>query len=328
MGDWFAQCGEACFAALDSLQLLPPRNTDQNGVRVLMYHGILPRPRSRFGVQAVDLDMFRKQMQYLKRNFQLLHASQLTEALAKPVLGMRPQVVLTFDDGFANNATVARPVLEELQIPAIFFVSLRHTTPGRFLWFSHARALFACYPEQRLFLLGQEWSLATSDERNRNWARFCHLSRLVRTGELYDSLESYPVSSFIPSEIVEDEMRGMTEQEIAAVATSRMITIGAHTINHPYLTGCSEAEMNKEISASKTELERICGRPIALFAYPDGDYNAYIVAAVRKAGFQFAFAVNRRPMDGNEVCRFEIRRVGIYRGGTGLLAAKARGWLD
>ena len=41
------------------------------------------------------------------------------------------EVVLTFDDGFANNATVARPVLEELQMSAVFFVSTRHLEPGR-----------------------------------------------------------------------------------------------------------------------------------------------------------------------------------------------------
>lgn len=328
MHGWVARYAEAGFGALDSLRLLPARNADHSGVRVLMYHGIVPSVPSQIAVEAVDGAMFRSQMQYLKSRFELLHADELPEVLAKPDSETGRQLLLTFDDGFGNNATVVRPILEELQIPAIFFVSLRHVVPGRLLWFTHAKALFARYPAQSLFLLGRKWRLATSAERNRSWTQFLDLSRLVRIADLYASLEPYPVTSFISSEIIEDEMRGMTEQEIAAIAASRVISIGAHTVNHPYLTKCSESEMDAEILGSKIELERICGRPIKLFAYPDGDYDGRVVNAVRKAGFQLGFAVNRRPAGCNDGREFSIGRTGIYRGGTGLLAAKAYGWLN
>jgi len=272
--------------------------------------------------------MFHRQVSYLKKKFRLLHASELRETLANPVQGTGPAILLTFDDGLGNNATVVRPILEELQIPAIFFVSLRHTMPGRLLWFTHAKALFACHPRKSLFLLGRKWPLSSSAERNRSWVKFCQFARLVGVGEMYASLEAYPVTSLVSPETVENELRGMTEQEIAAIARSQVISIGAHTVNHPHLTGCSEAELKEEISGSKIELERICGRPIVLFAYPDGDYDHRVVTAVRNAGFQLAFAVNRRSTGLDDIPGFTIRRVGIYRGGTGLLAAKAYGWLN
>jgi len=314
--------------AIDRLGLVSAWNSDDCPVRVLMYHGVLPQCPSQVAAEGVDRFIFRRHMQYLKKRFQLLHANELAEALAKPASGTRPQIALTFDDGLGNNATVVRPILEELQIPAIFFVSLRHTVPGRLLWFTHARALFACHPAKSLFLLGRNWPLSSSAERSRSWAEFCHISRLVGIGELYASLEAYPVMSFVSSETVENEMRGMTEREIAAIAASKVISIGAHTVNHPYLTRCSEAELREEILGSKIDLQRICGRPIILFAYPDGDYDDRVVREVRNAGFLLGFAVNRRGPGCNDIPEFTIRRAGIYRGGTGLLAAKAYGWLN
>src|SRR5262245_45782527 len=106
--------------AIDWLGLVSAWKRDDCPVSSLMYHGIVPQCPSQVAAEAVDLCIFRRQMQYLKERFQLLHANELAEALAKPGSGRRPQLALTFDDGLGNNATVVRPVLEELQIPAIF----------------------------------------------------------------------------------------------------------------------------------------------------------------------------------------------------------------
>lgn len=51
-------------------------------------------------------------------------------------------VLLTFDDGLANNHTNALPVLEELQAPAVFFVATQHVIdPRDWLPATHAAAL-------------------------------------------------------------------------------------------------------------------------------------------------------------------------------------------
>ncbi|UUZ56827.1 polysaccharide deacetylase family protein [Massilia sp. H-1] len=48
------------------------------------------------------------------------------------------------------------------------------------------------------------------------------------------------------------------------------IEIGAHTISHPILTSLDDASSRLEIEGGKRELEAIIGKPVRLFAYPNG----------------------------------------------------------
>jgi peptidoglycan/xylan/chitin deacetylase (PgdA/CDA1 family) len=69
--------------------------------------------------------------------------------------------------------------------------------------------------------------------------------------------------------------------------------IGAHTVTHPILTSLDDAAARAEIRTSKEQLEALIGKPVRLFAYPNGkvgmDFDARHVAMVREAGFDAAF---------------------------------------
>jgi peptidoglycan/xylan/chitin deacetylase (PgdA/CDA1 family) len=54
----------------------------------------------------------------------------------------KPGMLLTFDDGLANNATVAMPVLEKHDAPAVFFVTTRHSADPAD-WLPHIRTIAA-----------------------------------------------------------------------------------------------------------------------------------------------------------------------------------------
>ena len=72
--------------------------------------------------------------------------------------------------------------------------------------------------------------------------------------------------------------------------------IGAHTVSHPILARLDEAEARREIVRSKDDLESITGRPVSLFAYPNGrpgrDYTARDVELARGAGFGCAVSTS------------------------------------
>ena len=319
---WAVDCG---LRVADGVGLLDRIHAASNPV-VLMYHGILRQKHSKIGCQAVDRGGFARQMRYLKRRFHIVHPDEIHHGIG-PISsnGKRP-VVLTFDDGFASNATIARPILEELQIPAVFFVSTRHVEPGRYLWFAHARALFSLWRGREIKLLGWTWELSSSSARHRALRHFGAEARKVAVEEVYGALSQYPVEDFVPSETIEDELRGMTEAELASIAEGDLFVIGAHTCNHPFLTKCSQMQMEKEIFFAKRKLEQICGRLVTLFAYPDGDYDSAVATKVRQAGFRLAFAVD--PHGEITDSEMAIPRVGLYRAGIGILSAKISGILS
>ena len=67
------------------------------------------------------------------------------------------------------------------------------------------------------------------------------------------------------------------------------MNVGAHTVSHPILARLEPGAARSEIARSKTDLERILGEPVPLFAYPNGvpdqDYAAEHAAIVRECGF-------------------------------------------
>lgn len=115
---------------------------------------------------------------------------------------------------------------------------------------------------------------------------------------------------------------GMSRDQLAACAGSPRVTIGSHTVSHPFLTRCDDDELRRELVASRRCLEELTGETVDLLAYPGGDYDARVAEAAREAGYRAAFVEDSR---GLGLGRFEIPRIGLYRAEAPYLAAKLSG---
>lgn len=88
--------------------------------------------------------------------------------------------------------------------------------------------------------------------------------------------------------------------------------IAAHTISHPDLRTLDDASLDREVAGSRAELARRFGGPVDFFSYPAGQYDARVVAAVRRAGFRGATTT----IEGlaTPAAPFELKRIRISRG--------------
>jgi peptidoglycan/xylan/chitin deacetylase (PgdA/CDA1 family) len=120
--------------------------------------------------------------------------------------------------------------------------------------------------------------------------------------------------------------QGLTEAQISAIGESQVLTLGGHTHSHPYLDQISHDQQLKEMLENKRILERLSNKVVRYFAYTGGVYNTDSLAAVKKAGFEAAFAVNPKQL-GTEV-RFEIPRTDIYSTSMMKLKIKVYGLVD
>jgi len=107
----------------------PPRADHIPGefLPVLAYHSVMPPnyfyPNHVDNPWVIPVEMFREQMQYLYDNgFNTLTAQQVIDFMYYDgVLPPNP-VLLTFDDGYLDNALYAAPILREFGFTAILFV--------------------------------------------------------------------------------------------------------------------------------------------------------------------------------------------------------------
>lgn len=79
-----------------------------------------------------------------------------------------------------------------------------------------------------------------------------------------------------------DELRGHCENGIE---------VGSHGVSHAHLTELADDELRRELVDSKAEIEAELGRPCTELAYPYGEHDRRVRAAVEAAGYERGFAL-------------------------------------
>src|SRR5260370_1733890 len=107
---------------------------------VFNYHRIAPDARTFTtpfdeGVFGPPPSIFEQQVAWLKRNMRLLSERELIGIIDSGRHPSEPCALITFDDGYLDNYTLAYPILNRLGAPAVFFLPshlIVSRTPG--LW--------------------------------------------------------------------------------------------------------------------------------------------------------------------------------------------------
>lgn len=289
----------------------------QRGAIILCYHRVAEMPQSPRRLW-VSPQRFAEQLEVLTKNFVPLSLAELAKRLQE---GKVPEksVVITFDDGYADNFWNARPLLERFGVPATVFVTTGLVgTEREFYWDELERLLLRETVTQgrgetvkrgdsetekgRLGdVIGQELRLEVRG-RTRQWKLTSGEERLRAYHEIHDLLK--PLLPEQREAVLEQlrhwfgvlengrpDYRLMTVDELVAISRDGLIDIGAHTVNHPDLAALPSERQRWEIETSKMQLEAWLGRPVRWFAYPYGSGNSVTRQLVKEAGFEGACSV-------------------------------------
>jgi peptidoglycan/xylan/chitin deacetylase (PgdA/CDA1 family) len=282
---------------------------------VLLYHGV-PMDEA----DPVSGRAFEQHLAFLSEHCEFVSATQI-EDRRSPYERLR--LVLTFDDGFRNNADVAAPILRRYGVPALFFVSSRHATRGKYLWFSYLRALERFYPGEELVFRDTTLDMRpTARARSVRGLQATLLSLTPHPSAMYEAIETElpPLEDFVDAQSLADLYSGMTAEQVATLAADPLFSIGIHTEDHPFLTRCEPEEALRQVQRNRKWLEDVCGRPCDKIAYPSGDYDDAILDICRQTRIADGFAVIPRSAHRS---RMEIPRIGVYAESTAALGFKA-----
>jgi peptidoglycan/xylan/chitin deacetylase (PgdA/CDA1 family) len=276
---------------------------------ILMYHRVgefSPDPWR----LAVSSGHFAEHLEVLRRCGHLLLLARAVEALRDHRLPGRTLVV-TFDDGYADNLYNAKPLLERYDVPATVFLTTGYVGGDReFWWDALERVLLGpdvLPAELRLTASGRTSDLILGEARyhpggslrsGRQWSgavsgryelyRAVHrllqpLGEVERQGVL-DDLSAWAGVTLG----VRASHRCLSADEVMSLTRGELIQAGCHTVSHAMLPALPEASQREEIRRSKLELEQLLGREVTSFAYPYGDYAAQTAALLHEEGFSSA----------------------------------------
>ncbi|MFL6709172.1 MAG: polysaccharide deacetylase family protein [Massilia sp.] len=257
---------------------------------ILIYHRVLAQPDPLFP-DEIDAARFDQQLRYLKANFNIISLSQAIEGLKNDSLPTRA-ACLTFDDGYADNATIALPILQRHGVHATVFVATGFLNGGR-MWNDTIIELIRRAPGQ-IDLGGAGYGRYTLDSvaaRRQAIGSLLDQLKYISMDERLRQVEA--IAAQVDMRLPDDLMM-RTEQVRQLHAAG--IEIGAHTVDHPILARLSAAEARTQIATGKAALEDMIGAPVNLFAYPNGkpgrDYLAEHVAIVKELGFTGAVSTS------------------------------------
>ncbi|MBI2716542.1 MAG: polysaccharide deacetylase family protein [Rhizobiales bacterium] len=208
-------------------------------------------------------------------------------------------VCLTFDDGYKDLLRWAYPLLKKYQMPFALYIPTSFPDRLGELWWVALEAVIAQNKRIGLVIDGKDQFFECGSVREKR--------------ELYEAVYGY-----LRSMKTEDALRRvvrdlcgryrvdiasfcrelcMSWEEIVQLAADPLVTIGAHTVNHPILKKLpNDAAVRAEIEMSRSVLEAALGQRPRHLAYPVGDATSAGPREFRIAAeLGFKTAVTTRP---------------------------------
>jgi peptidoglycan/xylan/chitin deacetylase (PgdA/CDA1 family) len=277
---------------------------------------------------------FREQLEVLQQLYQVARLQDWTSEQPKSA---RRTVIITFDDGYADNFREALPLLQEADCPATVFVTAGKIDDEEEFWWDELERLILVpesLPEELSLSTGgrshrwkigskwidkpspNDWHVLLEQEPTGRQAAYLDLCRLLRK---VDEVERSRVLNELRTwagleRLGRSSHRPLTRSELCSLEANELIDIGAHTVTHSSLAALSISAQKFEVEKCKLMLEKFIGCPVRSFSYPFGgveDYNADTIRLVRNVGFDCACAnypaVAQHAKNLYELPRFLVR---------------------
>lgn len=304
-------------AAMHLRRLSPIRS-----VSIVTFHRIdEPRPHDPYDPDTIDATpaQFRRHVETLARIGTPIGMEALLAGIEGAELPPNP-VLITFDDGYRSCRDIALPILEELGVPATFFIATGFTDGSKLYWWEQiAAALHAArvrtatlaYPRSLRIDLNASRARHILDDIVKN-TRGLDIDRFLR--ELRSALD-VPWNADIEARLAAPLIMGW--DDIRALAAAGM-DIESHTRSHRVLETLDREALDDELIGSRRDLEAQLGRPVRAIAYPVGRppprwVRSAVAAAGYRVGFTNAGGVNHVWPGGVGIDlvldRFSLRRV-------------------
>jgi peptidoglycan/xylan/chitin deacetylase (PgdA/CDA1 family) len=299
-----------------------------------MYHRIAT-PASNIWNITVEPTYFEQHARVLKASYHVISTTELVESIARRKV-RKNSVALTFDDGYADNFLVAKPILDHYGLPATFFITSHYTDLKEEFWWDelehlvlfsvHLPSIFSQTISGQIieFSLGNEACLSPNvQQQHQHWdaSEAPPTARCALFLRLWQSLRPLPYpeqqlhlqrirqwAGVAPSE--RPDYRSMSLNQLQSLNNSTLHQLGMHTVSHPALASHPLDFQRQELLNNQYFVEKAAGKKPGLLAYPYGNYNQETLAAVREIGCEAAFTTEEetvnRHSDKYRLGRFQV----------------------
>lgn len=280
---------------------------------------------------------FRAQVEWLSQHARVVTLDETIDWIGQGTQHREHAVLITFDDGYRDNFTIAAPILRELGLPATFFLPTSFVDSPRLPWWDQVACILKRTRVGRLELpLGsahdrrdpggpstlridlkdtpQPEAIRTViraflDDRVADESLFLDL--LAERAGVAINHEAEARSRFATWDLVRD-----------ATGPASGLSIGSHGQSHRKLASLAPDAQRRELAGSRQILREHLGREVDALAYPygwPGAYTAQTRSIAAESGYRVAFSAIEGINRPGSLDPFEVRRLGVGSGDSPIL---------
>lgn len=248
-----------------------------------------------------DARMFARILQWITSQFRVLDPLEACERLYAGTLPSRPAIV-SFDDGYRDNYTVALPVLRRHRIRAAFFVATAYLEGGMMFNDRVIEAVRRCEKDSIVLVdpdgeeagslrlpLNDPAQRRTAVETILRWIKHRDPQMRLRC------VEALERETGVGAHFLRSTPLMMDAEQVRALHREGM-QVGGHTRTHPILVKIRDEEARAEIGGGISDLASITGERPVLFAYPNGrrgtDFDERHAGMLQEYGVRYAFTTH------------------------------------
>jgi peptidoglycan/xylan/chitin deacetylase (PgdA/CDA1 family) len=197
-------------------------------------------------------------------------------------------IVITFDDGYADNYTNAYPILKKYKIPATVYIATKYINQNdQWFWWEEVEYFFKQNKGKKL-KTAKFTSSELIDTINRlNLTQTNRISK-IRTfiHDLYKISEKERKSliTFMRGKYSHPKTHLMLKWDQVKSMTD-IFKIGSHTVNHIFLNSLSPSRISDEFTQSKCLIERKVGKKCRSISYPAGFVSSSVIKKAIESGY-------------------------------------------
>ncbi len=294
------------------------RHFNRHRIPIVMYHGVCEKDIHVW--TQIPLSKFERQIAYIYRNYRVISLDDAVAVLKKEKPAPFRPLVITFDDGFMSNKTLAYPILKRYNLPATIFLTTsfinKTTRFNGLIRTDYIVGLFRTSSKTGIDLREQGLGIIKlSDLKNRIRAAYRVSNALKRMSRD----DEYRIIAVIAQKLGDNLgpgdysiFKSLEWDDICRMHSEGLIAFGAHTVHHEILSRLPYDEMVSEIVDSKLTIEKMLGRPVRHFAYPNGTAADFSDAVKKVAARHFVCALSTiAGLNSPNDDLYQLTRIGI-----------------
>lgn len=302
-----------------------------------MYHYTRDLVHSRYPqIKGLAYDLFEQQLLFFAKNFSVVTMEDVISAMPMNRRGGHklPEnaLLLTFDDGYIDNFTVAMPLLKKYGMQGSFFIPGKTFTENVLLDVNkvHFVLASASNPKELVSdiytLLDEARKTPEYKDLPSNTDLYTHYGianrfdsadvvfckRILQTA-IPEKLRNEMSSKFFAKYVSQSESNFarelyMNHDQIKCMKDNGMF-IGLHGYDHYWLGNLKEDEMKRDVDKALNVMSDFINKDAWVMNYPYGSYNQGVIDYIKNNGCVLGLTTIVNKADFTEENRFTMQRL-------------------